>query len=65
MFAIVIIPSLIIWGAEDRITPIICGEQYRDALPNSSLQVLEDAGHCVEHEQTSKFTELISEFVGG
>lgn len=65
LLALVNIPSLIIWGAEDRITPIICGEQYRDALPNSSLQVLEDAGHCVEHEQTSKFTELISEFVGG
>lgn len=65
LLQLVKIPSLVIWGADDRITPLTCGEQYSAALPNSSLQVIENAGHCVEQEETSKFVELVSEFIGG
>jgi pimeloyl-ACP methyl ester carboxylesterase len=64
LLQLVNIPSLVIWGADDRITPLTCGEQYSAALPNSSLQVIENAGHCVEQEETSKFVELVSEFIG-
>src|SRR5207248_3095291 len=45
--------ALIVWGREDRIVPVQCGEQYRRLLPNATLTVLEKCGHLVPFEQPS------------
>jgi len=58
-------PTLIVWGREDRIVPVECGEQYRRALPNATLTVLERCGHLPPIEQPQAFARLVLEFLGG
>jgi pimeloyl-ACP methyl ester carboxylesterase len=58
-------PSLIVWGREDRIVPVVCGEQYRRLLPNATLTVLERCGHLPPVEQPDAFARLVIDFLGG
>src|ERR687891_981063 len=57
-------PTLIVWGREDRIVPVVCGEQYRRVLPNASLTVLERCGHLAPIEQPNAFARLVVDFLG-
>jgi pimeloyl-ACP methyl ester carboxylesterase len=57
-------PTLIVWGREDRIVPVECGEQYRRALPNATLTVLERCGHLPPFEQPDAFARLVVDFLG-
>lgn len=56
-------PTLIVWGREDRIVPVCCGEQYRRLLPKARLQVLERCGHLPPIEQPDEFARLVTEFL--
>ena len=42
--------TLLLWGEDDRVTPIGVGQAYEAALPNAALQVLPGLGHLVELE---------------
>jgi len=55
--------ALLVWGREDRIVPVECGELYRRALPNARLTVLEKCGHLVPIEQPDVFARLVLEFL--
>lgn len=55
--------ALVVWGREDRIVPLACGEQYARALPKSRLAVVEGAGHFVEMEQPEALAKLVVPFV--
>src|SRR5262249_61417338 len=57
-------PALIVWGREDRIVPVVCGEQYRRLLPNATLRVLERCGHLPPIEQPDVFVKLVLDFLG-
>ena len=57
-------PTLIVWGREDQIVPVICGEQYRRLLPNATLRVLERCGHLPLIEQPDVFANLVLDFLG-
>jgi pimeloyl-ACP methyl ester carboxylesterase len=56
-------PALVIWGREDRIVPVECGELYRRLLPNAQLTVLEKCGHLPPIEQPDRFAELVLDFL--
>lgn len=56
-------PALIIWGREDRVVPVECGEQYRRLLPNARLTVLDQCGHLPPLEQPDRFADLVTEFL--
>jgi pimeloyl-ACP methyl ester carboxylesterase len=58
-------PTLIIWGREDRIVPVECGEQYRRLLPGATLTVLERCGHLPPIEQPDRFAGLVLDFLEG
>jgi pimeloyl-ACP methyl ester carboxylesterase len=58
-------PTLIIWGREDRVVPVECGEQYRRSLPNATLTVLERCGHLPPIEQPDAFARLVLDFLRG
>ena len=53
-------PALIIWGSEDRVIPPVCGQQYKEALPNAKLEVIAGAGHYVEYEEPDRVASLIA-----
>lgn len=58
-------PTLVVWGRDDRIVPVECGEQYRRALPNATLRVLERCGHLPPIEHPAAFARLVLEFLAG
>lgn len=58
-------PALLIWGSEDRVVPIDSGYQYRDALPDARLEVIEGAGHYVEYEEPETVARLIAAHIRG
>ena len=59
------IPSLIICGAEDRMTPPKFSESLRDGLVKSTLHILDAAGHMVMLEKPDQVAELAQKFLDG
>jgi pimeloyl-ACP methyl ester carboxylesterase len=56
-------PTLIIWGKDDRIVPLECGERYRQAIRGARLEVLPQCGHNPHLEKTEQFVGLVREFL--
>jgi pimeloyl-ACP methyl ester carboxylesterase len=59
----VLAPTLVVWGAEDRVVPRSCAERYAEAIPHARLQVIEGCGHCVDMERPTELLSLIEQFV--
>jgi pimeloyl-ACP methyl ester carboxylesterase len=57
------IPALIVWGEDDRIVPLECGERYRDLLPDSRLETIPNCGHFVEMESPDALLDLVLPFL--
>jgi pimeloyl-ACP methyl ester carboxylesterase len=55
-------PALIVWGRDDRIVPLECGERYAKALPRARLEIVEGAGHFVDLEKPDELAKLIVDF---
>ncbi len=55
-------PTLVVWGRDDRIVPLECGERYVKALPNAMLEVIDGAGHFAEMEKPEQLARLIGGF---
>ena len=57
------LPTLIVWGREDRIVPVSAGEAYNRAIAGSELLVLDNCGHRPEIEHTSQFANYVRDFL--
>ncbi|MCX7379954.1 MAG: alpha/beta hydrolase [Alphaproteobacteria bacterium] len=44
-------PTMIVWGAEDRIVPASTAAIWQQAMPRARLTVIPDCGHCVDMER--------------
>lgn len=53
------LPALIICGAEDRMTPVKYSQYLHTHLPNSTLDIIPDAGHYVMREQSEAVNATI------
>lgn len=51
------VPTLIIWGAKDRLIPPKLGRQFQQDITNSQLIVFDELGH-VPHEENPQATVL-------
>jgi pimeloyl-ACP methyl ester carboxylesterase len=58
-------PSLIVWGAEDRVVPVECAALYSDALGGAPTRVIESCGHAVEAEAAEQLLDAVIEFARG
>lgn len=56
-------PALVVWGRDDRIVPLECGERYVKALPRARLEVLDGAGHFLDMERPDELAQLVTRFV--
>ena len=56
-------PTLVVFGGEDKVVPISCGQRYVDLMPNARLQVLPGGGHCLEVEKPAELAEIVTGFV--
>ena len=57
------VPTMIIWGREDRIVPLECGELFAGAIASSRLGVIRHCGHFPQFERPDDFNRLLSEFL--
>lgn len=57
------LPTLIVCGSEDQMTPPRYSEYLHDNIPGSRLQVIAEAGHMVMLEQPDEVAEALAEFV--
>lgn len=55
-------PTLLIWGANDKIIPLANGEKLYDSILNSRLVVLKNCGHLPPEEKPQRFVEIVGEF---
>src|ERR1051325_6906193 len=56
------VPTLIIVGAGDAITPVADSEKMHRAISDSRLVILENAGHVSNLERTEHFNDALLEF---
>ena len=57
------VPTLIVWGREDRVIPLSIGEMLDDDIPDSRLVLLEQAGHVPQEEKPEETIEAIAKFL--
>ena len=57
------VPTLILWGKEDRVIPIKVAELLNQDLPNSRLEVFEQCGHIPQEEKPEETIASISRFM--
>ena len=60
----VVTPTLVVWGRDDRIVPLECGERFAKAMPHARLEIVERAGHFVDMERPDELARLVIDFVG-
>lgn len=54
--------TLLLWGADDRRSPIHIAEQFRDAIPDAELAIIANAGHISNMEQPKTFNAQVRRF---
>ena len=59
------VPTLIICGEQDIVTPVEQAEFLHDTIPNSQLKIIENAGHMSNLEKPDEFNMHIVEFLSG
>lgn len=57
------IPTLIIVGKYDQVTPVSYSEEIHKHIPNSTLKIIDDAGHMVIYEKANEVNELIHKYI--
>lgn len=55
--------TLIVWGANDAIIPLECGEIYRASIPGSQLSVIDNCGHSPQMEKPDEFNSVVTSFL--
>lgn len=56
-------PVLIVWGAEDQITPLSQGATMHDLIPQSHLDVIPDCGHLAPDQCASRIAPGVLSFL--
>lgn len=58
------VPTLVIVGDQDLITPAALSEELARLIPNARMQVIEDAGHISNLEKPAEFNDALDRFIG-
>ena len=56
-------PTLIVWGAEDRVFPPKVGEELHAAIPGSSFALIPEAGHIPQWERPDQVNRILLNFL--
>lgn len=56
-------PTLLVWGAQDKLVPVEVGEAVRQVLPGARLEVISGAGHVIMWDQPEQFNQLVLDFL--
>jgi len=59
------VPTLIVWGHQDAIIPLECGQLFQKAIPNSTLKVIDNCGHSPAIERPQDFLAAVNAYIAG
>ncbi len=57
------VPTLIVWGRQDKVIPLSIGEKLNQAIPDSRLVIIEQAGHVPQEEKPEETIAAIVKFL--
>jgi pimeloyl-ACP methyl ester carboxylesterase len=57
------LPTLLVWGREDRIVPFSAGHVYNKSIAGSELAMFEECGHRPEIEKYQEFIDRVQDFL--
>jgi pimeloyl-ACP methyl ester carboxylesterase len=57
------VPTLVLWGRNDRLVPVSHGEALARVLLRGTLSVIEDCGHCPQVERPEMFLQAVAPFL--
>ena len=57
------VPTLILWGEDDRVLPLLIGQRLNAAILNSQLEIINFAGHIPQEEQPDAVIARIQQFL--
>ena len=57
------VPTLVLVGAEDTVTPLELSQELADLIPGAAVQMLAGAGHLSNIERPADFNRLVEEFI--
>jgi 2-hydroxy-6-oxonona-2,4-dienedioate hydrolase len=57
------VPTCLIWGKNDTITPPMVAEEFKQLLPNSELHWVDKCGHAPMMEVPDTFCEILAGFL--
>jgi pimeloyl-ACP methyl ester carboxylesterase len=63
LYLVAQMPTLIVWGDQDKIIPLAHAFHAHEAIPDSRLEVMEGAGHNPHMEDPARFARILKDFV--
>lgn len=57
------VPTLVICGGNDWITPLAMSERIAGGVPRSQFEVFEHSGHCPMLDEHEKFISILRAFL--
>jgi pimeloyl-ACP methyl ester carboxylesterase len=57
-------PTLVVWGRQDGLVPVVYGETYARLIPHARLRVIEECGHLPPVERGEDWARVVGEFLG-
>jgi len=57
------VPTLLIWGKNDSVTPPEVAEEFDSLFPNSELHWIDKCGHAAMMERPKEFNEILSKWL--
>lgn len=59
------VPILIVWGQNEALIPLQCGQEMHRLLRGSRLEIIENAGHLSNFDRPELFNKLALDFLTG
>ena len=59
----ILVPTLLVWGLNDTITPPMVAHDFNRLIPNSTLKFIDKCCHAPMMEQPEKFNDKLSDFL--
>jgi len=57
------IPTLILWGAHDKVIPIEHSKLFNDSIDTSRLEIIDDVGHAPFAEKPDQVCKILKDFL--
>lgn len=63
LISVITVPTMLIWGLNDTITPPVVAHEFNRLIPNSRLQFIDKCCHAPMMERPERFNEILDSFL--